>query len=126
MGRIAAECVALVRDQFGQDLDWSMASLARLDQVCMSLLAEGPLAGERLELWWQLVGAYTGEVVIRAYRGEWVAGGGTRQTPAILALGITGFPFATARRVLSGEPGKSLASFARAVPAISSHSRRHR
>lgn len=122
---MAAECVTLVREQFGQDLDWSMASLALLDQVCVSLLAEGPLAGERLELWWQLAGAYTGEVVIRAYRGKWVAAGGTTQAPAIMALGITGFPFATARRVLSGGPGKSLASFARAVPAISSHSRSH-
>ena len=31
-----------------------------------------PLAGERRDLWWRLIGAYTGEVVIRAYGGEWL------------------------------------------------------
>ena len=42
---------------------------------------------------------------------------------AVRALGVTGFPFGTAHRILTGEPYKSLASFARALPAIAEHSR---
>lgn len=124
MRHIAAECVTLVGEQFGRHLDWSVESLTELDEVCTALLADGPLAGQRLDLWWELIGAYTGEVVIRAYGGQWISSEQASGAYAILVLGITGFPFATARRVLSGEPYKSLASFARALPAISSNSRR--
>jgi hypothetical protein len=123
MRGVAAECVRLVAEQFGRQLDWSIASLGELDEVCAALLADGPLAGQRLELWWKLVGAYTGEVVIRLYGGQWINNKSGSGSPAISALGITGFPLATAHRILSGEPFKSLASFARAVPAIAEHSR---
>ncbi len=34
MQRVAAECVTLVADQFGRQLDWSLESLAELDSVC--------------------------------------------------------------------------------------------
>lgn len=121
MRGVAAECVNLVSEQFGRQLDWSIASLGELDEVCAELTADGPLAGQRLELWWQLAGAYTGEVTIRLYDGQWITD--DERGPAISALGITGFPFSTARRILSGEQHKSLASFARALPAIAEHSR---
>jgi hypothetical protein len=126
MRRVAAECVRLVGEQFGRQLDWSLASLAELDDICAALLVDGPLSGQRLNLWWTLIGAYTGEVVIRAYGGEWVSDERGPGAPAISALGITGFPFGTARRILTGEPYKSLASFRRALPAISDHSRQER
>jgi hypothetical protein len=126
MQRIAGECVKLVSEQFGRQLEWSVAGLAELDEVCAALLADGPLTGQRLDLWWKLVGAYTGEVVIRVYGGQWITDERQSGAPAISALGITGFPFATANRVLSGEPGKSLASFARALPAIAEHSRKRK
>lgn len=67
--QVAGECVGLVSNQFGVTLDWTPESLTELDAVCASLLADGPLTGPRLDLWWKLVGAYTGEVVIRAYGG---------------------------------------------------------
>jgi hypothetical protein len=122
---IAAECVRLVREEFGRDLDGSLASLGVLDDVCATLTADGPLTGNRLELWAKLAGAYTGEVTIRAHGGQWVSGSsGESGPPAIRALDVTGHPFSTAVRVLSAEPGKSLASFARALPAISEHARR--
>jgi hypothetical protein len=120
--RIAEHCVTLVSEQFGRHLDWSMSSLTELDGVCADLLADGPLTGERLELWSELAGAYTGEVVVRLYDGQWVSGQQGQGAPAVLVLGITGRPFSTARRILSGEPYKSLASFARAVPVISERS----
>lgn len=124
MRGVAAECVNLVAEQFGRQLDWSIASLGELDEVCAELTADGPLAGQRLELWWQLAGAYTGEVTIRLYEGQRITD--DERGPAISALGITGFPFSTARRILSGEQNKSLASFARALPAIAEHSRQQR
>ncbi|MFF4811931.1 hypothetical protein ACFY03_27355 [Micromonospora chersina] len=115
---LAGECVDLVSQRFGRRLDWSPESLSTLDEVCADLLADGPLTEERLDLWWRLVGAYTGEVVIRAYAGEWVEHETSPGAPAVAALGVTGFPFGLAARVLDGEPYKSLASFVRALPAI--------
>jgi len=124
MQEIAAQCVRLVGEEFGRELDWSLASLGVLDDVCATLTADGPLTGQRLELWAQLAGAYAGEVTIRAYAGQWLFKEGGAGPPAIRALDVTGRPFATAVRVLSAEPGKSLASFARALPVISEHARR--
>lgn len=115
---IAAECVTLVSSQFGRSLDWSVESLVELDAVCAELLADGPLGEQRLELWWKLIGAYTGEVLIRAHRGRWVTDDSSTGAPAISVLGVTGFPFAIANKVLAGEEFKSLASFGRALPVI--------
>ena len=54
------------------------------------------------------------------YDGSWV----TRDDrAAVLVLGATGFPFGLAHRILTGEPFKSLASFARSVPVISENAR---
>jgi hypothetical protein len=116
--RIATECVSLVASQFDRNLDWSLASLGELDAVCEDLLADGPLSDERLDLWWKLIGAYTGEVLVRAYGGEWVAHEKPSGAPAVSALGITAFPFSTTNRMLHAEPGKSLASLGRALPVI--------
>ncbi|MEU2613445.1 hypothetical protein ABZ570_17945 [Micromonospora sp. NPDC007271] len=121
---LADECVELVSRQFGRRLDWSPQSLSALDEVCADLLADGPLADERLDRWWQLIGAYTGEVAIRAYGGEWVEHHTSPGVPAVSALGVTGFPFGLAARVLAGEPYKSLASFVHALPAIAERTKR--
>ena len=121
---VAGECAGLVSNQFGVTLDWSLESLTALDAVCASLLADGPLNGPRLDLWWKLVGAYTGEVVIRAYGAAWATHDQAPGAFAIEALGITGFPFALANRILTGEPFKSLASFARTLPALAERSQR--
>src|SRR5712692_9642573 len=112
--RIAGECVTLVAADFGRRMDWSLGSLAELDLVCASLLAEGPLEEQRLELWWK---------VIRAYGGTWSAHEQAAGAFAVSALGVTAFPFALASRVLSGEPFKSLASFGRAFPAVGERAR---
>ncbi|MFL6072580.1 MAG: hypothetical protein ACJ73S_04200 [Mycobacteriales bacterium] len=116
--RIAEECAGLVESQFGRQLDWTVDSLAVLDEVCAELLAGGPLAGERLDLWWKLVGAYTGEVLVREYGGQWIAHERAPGAYAVTVSGTTAFPFAVTHRVLSGEPYKSLASFARVLPAV--------
>jgi hypothetical protein len=116
--RIAAECVALVARQFDRHLDWSLASLDDLDAVCAGLLADGPLNAQRLDLWWKLIGAYTGEVLVRVYGGQWVTHEQAPGSFAVSAAGVTAFPFAVADKVLRAEPYKALASFARVLPAI--------
>ena len=116
---IAQECVELVDAEFGRRLDWSVDSLTVLDEICMELLADGSLHGDRLDLWWKLTGAYAGEVVVSTYAGQWIAHEQASGTYAIKALTVTGFPFALASRILTGEPYKSFAAFARALPVIS-------
>ena len=115
---IAMECVGLVAAQFGRDLDWSVTSLSELDEVCAELLSDGPLDGQRLDLWWKLVGAYTGEVLVRVYGGQWTTDERAPGAYVVVVNGNTALPFGIAERVLSGEPFKSLASFARVLPAI--------
>ncbi|SHG81564.1 hypothetical protein [Streptoalloteichus hindustanus] len=114
----AEECVSLVSAQFGRQLDWSVDSLGELDDVCAALLADGPLTEERMDLWWKVIGAYTGEVIVRAYGGQWGEHESALGAFAVLVNGITGFPFAVTEKVLSGESFKSLASFGRSLPAI--------
>jgi hypothetical protein len=112
---VAEQCVSLVADEFSQQLDWSVDSLVTLDDVCAQLLADGPLPEPRLDLWWKLIGAYTGEVLIHAYGGAWSTESGT---PAVVIKGHTAMPFTIANRVLTGEPYKSLTSFGRVFPAL--------
>lgn len=119
----ASECVTLVAQTYQADLDYSLDSLVTLDWVCEQLLADGPLSEPQFVLWCRLAGAYTGEVCLRAYGGEWVE---RNDATAILVQGITGLPFNTASRVLRGEEWKSLASFGRAIPAIVENSQRRR
>jgi hypothetical protein len=115
---LAEECVLLVAEQYGLRLDWTADSLAVLDAACARLLADGPLSGRRLDLWWKLIGAYTGEVLVRAFDGTWISHEKASGAYAVSVLGLTAFPFATVDRILRGEPYKSLASFVRALPAI--------
>ncbi|MFD8480650.1 hypothetical protein [Kitasatospora sp. NPDC059673] len=117
----AEQCVALVADNHRRRLDWTVASLAELDAVCAELNADGPLSDSRMAMWWSLVGAYTGEVMVRCYGGEWTDAGGDSAGHAVRVLGLTSFPFNTAYRVLSGEEGKSLASSVGMIPGISRH-----
>ena len=115
---IAEQCVVLVAERFGERLDWTIDSLGRLDHMCAQLLAEGPLSTQRFDVWWKVIGAYLGEVVIRTYDGVWVEHEQAAGAYAVSVLGVTGLPFATTARVLQGEDFKSLASFARSLPAI--------
>jgi hypothetical protein len=114
----AEECEALVLSQFGVRLDWTLDSLVVADNVCLRLLSEGPLAVERIDLWMKLLGAYTGEVLIRAYEGSWVFH--DNGDVAVGVYNLKAFPLSTVRRILQGEVGKSLASVGRAIPSIQS------
>jgi hypothetical protein len=60
-------------------------------------------------------------VVVRVHGGQWVTHEQAPGSFAVSVAGVTGFPFAIADRVLRAEPYKSLASFARVLPAIAAH-----
>jgi hypothetical protein len=115
---IAVECKGFVKREFGRELNWEVDSLVELDEVCAQLLANGPLFGERLHRWWRLIGAYIGEVIVRAYGGEWIEHEDAAGAYAVAVGAVVGFPFTVADRVLNGEPAKSLATFGRAYPSI--------
>jgi hypothetical protein len=115
---VAEECVDAVRAECGRELVWSLGSLSELDAACACLVSNGRLSDERLESWCKLTGAYTGEVLIRTYGGEWVGHERSSGAPAVAVHGITVFPFTTAQRILTGEPFKSFASVGRGVSAV--------
>jgi hypothetical protein len=69
---MASQCVELVSDNFNRALNWELESLSELDATCSELIADGSPSEDRFVLWWNLVGAYTGAVLIRAYDGQWV------------------------------------------------------
>src|SRR5688572_30448449 len=87
----AEQCVAVVAGDFGRELDYSLESLAVADEVIAELLTEGPMPDDHFELWCTLFGAYTGEVVVRAYKGQWARP--EPGSPVIKVDGITGMPF---------------------------------
>ncbi|MET8575482.1 hypothetical protein [Streptomyces sp. NPDC005012] len=105
---IATQCVEPVEERFGRRLGRSLRCLGELDRVCAALPADGPLSEERPELWGKLVGTYTGEVLVRAYGGSRITHEQSPVASAVEALGVTGFPFGIAHKVLSGEESKSL------------------
>lgn len=115
---IAGDCVTLVAGTFGRTLDWQLDSLRELDDVCRLLLAAGQLPADRLDLWWKVIGAYVGEVMIGAHDGRWIEHELAAGAYAIEIDGVIGFPFATAQRVLDGEPFKSLAAFGRTFEGL--------
>jgi hypothetical protein len=108
LASIASKCVELVSENFNRALNWELESLSELDAVCSELIADGPLSNDRFDLWWKLVGAYTGDVLIRAYDGRWVEHELANGAYGVLIQGFTVFPLGYARRVLRGET-KSLA-----------------
>ena len=114
---VADQCVTLVAQNFGKQLDFSVESLRELDDVCAELRSGGPLGEERHHLWWQLVGAYTGAVLVRQ-GWVWIAYDEAGGPFALSRDGNTAFPFGIADRVLQGEDFKTLASFGRVLATL--------
>lgn len=87
MRKLAAICAMVGRSAFKQEFDYSVESIARLDQAIVSAW------GETEELPAQEVvlsfGAYVGEVLVRRTRGRWVSGLSASDPANILFLGPT-------------------------------------
>lgn len=64
--------VTLARDEFGDDLDFSPASLETVDAEVESVREEG-LTGEEAAEALFVIGCYLGEVMVRALGGKWIA-----------------------------------------------------
>jgi hypothetical protein len=68
----AALAVRLAREEFDLELDYSAASLDRLDGQIESLREEGLSAEDAAEALFT-IGCYLGEVMVRGLRGSWIA-----------------------------------------------------
>jgi hypothetical protein len=71
-GEHARLAVAASREEFGDELDYSPASLEALDAEIESLREEG-MTGEDVAETLFVMGCYLGEVMVRALGGRWVA-----------------------------------------------------
>ncbi len=122
--RLAAECVQLMENQYDRQPDWSPESHSVLDEVCAPLLADGPLTGERLDLW------STGRRIYRRgchpdLRRQVDHPRELSQRSWRLRARRDRLPFRAATRVLTGEPYKSLTSFMRGLPIVADRSQNH-
>ena len=71
-GDHARLAVDLAREEFGDELDFSPASLEDVDAQIESIREEG-LTGEEAAEAMFVLGCYLGEVMVRALAGRWVA-----------------------------------------------------
>lgn len=71
MHKLAAICASTGRRAFGEELDFTVESIAKIDRAIMSGWGdkEGPIDPDVLLTF----GAYVGEVLVRRTRGRWVS-----------------------------------------------------
>ena len=112
----------------GIALDYSEESLDRIDDILASPEIVGrtprePASPEEEDEMWTLskmLGAYVGEVAVRAFSGRWIAedlaSGGAR--PVIEVCGIKGFPMEKVWKRLTESEFDNLGGYCRAVRAI--------
>ena len=77
--------VQLARDEFGDELDFSPASLEDLDAEIESIREEG-LTGEEAAEAMFVFGCYLGEVMVRSLAGRW------QPTPRSALAGVSPWP----------------------------------
>jgi hypothetical protein len=85
MRKLAGVCVATSRRAFGEDFDYSMESITRLDRAIVKGWGDSDT-----EVSNEVVlsfGAYLGEVLVRRTRGRWVSGMTDLEPAAVLFLG---------------------------------------
>ena len=87
MRKIATMCVASSRRAFGEEFDYSMESVAKLDRAIVKGWGN---SGEEVSNEVILsFGAYLGEILVRRTRGRWVSGMTDLEPAAILFLGAS-------------------------------------
>lgn len=115
----------------GVALDYSEESLEAVDGLMWQESFIGPTprtpesAEDEATLWTlsKTLGAYVGEVALRAFGGRWIAestpDGGTR--PAIDACGLKGYPVDKVWKRLTQSELDGVGGYCRAMRAISAH-----
>jgi hypothetical protein len=115
MEAYAAEAARVARSQHGVKLDFSEASVERLEQLLSSLES---VPADRLEYVTRLWGSYFGEVLRRRYGAAWtmtVYPGSDLAVPTIEVRGSRLYPLSKVHRRLSMGDGESVLAFYRMV-----------
>lgn len=68
----AAEAVARAGSEFKVDLDFTEASIAKVESIAARLYQGNALSEPQREEWSKLLGVYVGEVARRNHGGEWL------------------------------------------------------
>lgn len=135
MQAYAAEAVRIAAEDHGLDLDYTPASVARLETV---LAARGPVHEEEQQEATRLWGAWFGEIFRRRYDGEWIMAvyptqpgavqQGAGEEMAMPALDIRGshvYPLLKVFRRITLGPAEDLSGFyARVTAALDANAGR--
>jgi len=102
---LAAACVRFVAARYGTTLDYAPDTLSFVDQWLRDARLEIVRRPEATELIQSAAGAYLGEVIRRAFGGEWLADGPVAGWRLCLSSVFCAFnPVGMAREALSLEP----------------------
>ena len=104
------DCIRIAAQEYGLQLDGSLKSLTAADQLCAQVGKHAPMMDERLDRWVDLIGAYTGGVLCRAFGGDWIQDEEDGWAVSIASGKVVMFVRSFVRRVLGGDPYRSLAS----------------
>ena len=122
--RIAEQVVELMRDNTGVELDFSVESLARVDELLVGW-HEGGSTSESMPKNVYLFGCYLGEVIIRNHGGRWRQTTGTAQEeaggfPVVLELpgGTICNPIGQVSKLLDNGPQNRLLFFCQVVTGL--------
>jgi len=102
---LAAACVRFVVARYGMTLDYAPDTLSFVDQWLRDARVEIERRPEAIDLVQSAAGAYLGEVIRRAFGGEWIAEGPVSAWRLCLSTVFCAFnPIGMAREALSLEP----------------------
>jgi hypothetical protein len=131
----AAEAVRIAAEDHGMDLDFSPASITRLETV---LSARGPVPADQQNEATRLWGGYYGEIFRRRYEASWImavypgqlnsgrSDAGTEMAlPALDIRGSHVYPLLKVFRRMTVGPGEDLSAFYEKVTAaLDAHSQK--
>lgn len=88
MHKLAAICASIARGTFGEEFDFTVESIARVDRAIIAGWADAAEANKAIPDDVILsFGAYIGEVLVRRTRGRWVSGWTEAEPATVLFLG---------------------------------------
>jgi hypothetical protein len=104
---LAAACIRFVAARYGTTLDYAPDTLSFVDQWLRDARLEIARRPEATDVVQSAAGAYLGEVIRRAFGGEWIANGHESGWRLCLSAVFCAFnPIGMAREALSLEPAE--------------------
>lgn len=113
MAAYAGEAVRAAKASFGRQLDYTEATLERLEEILSDVAGDADADHDYETKVW---GAYFGEVFRRRYNGDWemtIYPGGQLSVPTLEVKGSRLYPLMKVNRRLTMGEGESVAAFYR-------------